>query len=74
MFFSAYLQTAISETPHAVWACGEGPKQSYFHDFSRGCFHGGPLETFFEIFDDFERPNLARNGVRKVGAKSGAPG
>ena len=73
MFFSAYLQTAISETPHAVWACGEGPKQSYFHDLSRGCFHGGPLETCFAISDDFEGPNLARNGVRKVGAKSGAP-
>ena len=71
--YPAYLKTAISETPHAVWACGEGPKQSYFHDFSRGCFHGGPLDMFLANSGDFEGPNLARNGVQKVGAKNGAP-
>ena len=29
---------------------------------------------FFVISGDFEGPNLARNGVRKVGAKNGVPG
>ena len=34
-------KTVISETPHTLQACGEGPKWYLFGYFFGGCFRGG---------------------------------
>ena len=38
--FFENLKTVISETPHTLQACGEGPKWYLFGHFFGGCFRG----------------------------------
>ena len=49
------------------------PNRAIFTIFRAVASMGVLWRRLFAISGDFEGPNLARNGVRKVGAKSGAP-
>ena len=45
--FFENLKTVISETPHTLQACGEGPKWYLFGYFFGGCFRGVFGAAFF---------------------------